>query len=499
MNLANIINWGATYFPEREALVFEDKAFTYRELNACIHCVASYLGGRGISKGDRVALYADNRPEWLMLYYGVIALGATVVCMSAAYKSYELEHRINDSEPVLMVTTEAHFAHVPPREELPHLHDVLLIEEDDTLSLLCETKGAGAEPARIVDCEPGDTCAILYTGGTTGTPKGAMLTHQNLLYTAQNVCFHERMVGADRSLCFMPLNHVFASNHIMNSGLYAGATLVLHKGFDMDAILSSIASNEVSRLYAVPTVYIRLLNHLECHKHLRSIEYSFSAAASMPSEIVRQWKDTFGLNMHEAYGMTETSSLVTFNHLYRHKIGSVGTPAGVVEVKIVNEADSEVPQGEKGEIMIRGPNVMKGYYNRPDETGKAIKDGWLRSGDVGFLDEEGYLYITDRMKDVIISGGLNVYPREVEEVLYTHEVIEECSVVGMPHEEYGEAVTAFIKLREDRTSSEDELIHFCKEKMASYKAPKRIIIMEELPKTPQGKILKRELRKFRPN
>jgi long-chain acyl-CoA synthetase len=179
-------------------------------------------------------------------------------------------------------------------------------------------------------------------------------------------------------------------------------------------------------------------------------------------------------------------------------MGSVGTTAGVVEVKIVNEAGREVPQGEQGEITIRGPNVMKGYYNRPEETAKTVKDGWLRSGDVGLLDEEGYLFIVDRIKDVIITGGLNVYPKEVEEVLYTHEVIEECSVVGIPHDEYGEAVTAFIKLRENKTASEDELIRFCKEKMASYKAPKRIIVMGKLPKTPQGKILKRELRKIRP-
>jgi len=499
VNLANIIHWGATYFPEREALVFEDKALTYEELNACIHSVASYLRERGIRRGDRVALYADNRPEWIMIYYGVIALGAAVVCMSAAYKRYELEHRINDSDPVLMVTTEAHSSCVPPREELPRLGEVLVIEKDDTLSSLGETKGAGAERVQIVDCDPGETCTILYTGGTTGTPKGAMLTHQNLLYTAQNVCFHERMVATDRSVCFMPLSHVFASNHIMNSGFYAGATLVLHQGFDMDEIVSSIAANEVTRLYAVPTVYIRLLNHRGCHNHLSSIEYSFSAAASMPSEVVRQWMDRFGLHMHEAYGMTETSSLVTFNHLYRHKMGSVGTPAGVVEVRIVNEAGIEVSQGEKGEILIRGPNVMKGYYDNPDETAKAIKeDGWLHSGDIGFLDEEGYLYIVDRMKDMVISGGLNVYPKEVEEVLYTHEAIEECSVVGTPHEEYGEAVTAFIKLREDKAASEDELIRFCKEKMASYKAPKRIVVLEALPKTPQGKILKRELRKIRP-
>jgi len=196
--------------------------------------------------------------------------------------------------------------------------------------------------------------------------------------------------------------------------------------------------------------------------------------------------------------MTETSSLVTFNHIYRHKIGSVGTQAGVVEVKIVNDEGKEVAQGEEGEIIIRGPNVMKGYFNKPEETAKAMPNGWLHSGDVGRFDDEGYLYIVDRIKDMIISGGLNVYPTEVEEVLYTHDAVEECGVAGTPHEEYGEAVTAFIKVREGWAASEEELVRFCKERMASYKAPKKIVFMEELPKSPQGKILKRELRKLRP-
>ncbi len=283
----------------------------------------------------------------------------------------------------------------------------------------------------------------------------------------------------------------------MNSCFYSCATLVLHKSFEMDEIVASIGTNKVTRFYAVPTVYIRLLNNPECHRHLASIRYCFSAATSMPSEIVRQWKDTFGLSIHEAYGMTETSSMVTFNHIYRHKVGSVGTPAGVVEVRIVDGDGKEVPQGESGEIIIRGPNVMKGYFNRPEETAAAMEHGWLRSGDVGRLDEEGYLYIVDRIKDMIISGGLNVYPTEVEEVLYTHEAVEECGVAGTPHEEYGEAVTAFIRLKEGRTVTEEELIRFCKEKMASYKAPKKVIFMEELPKTPQGKILKRELKTYR--
>jgi long-chain acyl-CoA synthetase len=215
----------------------------------------------------------------------------------------------------------------------------------------------------------------------------------------------------------------------------------------------------------------------------------------MASEIVRQWQEKFNLTIHEAYGMTETSSLVTFNHLYHHKVGSVGTPAGIVEVKIVDDDNNEVPIGETGEVVIRGPNIMKGYFNNPEETNKVLRNGWLHSGDVGCMDEEGYLFIVDRIKDMIISGGLNVFPIEVEEVLYTHAAVEECAVVGMPNSEYGEAVTAFIKIKQGQVCSESNLIDFCKERIASYKVPKRILFLNDLPKSPAGKILKREIRK----
>jgi long-chain acyl-CoA synthetase len=295
----------------------------------------------------------------------------------------------------------------------------------------------------------------------------------------------------------MPLNHVFAGNHIMNSTFYRGATLVLHQSFEMDEILSSVETNEVNRFYAVPTVYIRLLNAPDIKKHLQSLNYCFSAATSMPSEVVRQWQRTFGHDIHEAYGMTETSSLVTFNHISRHKVGSVGTPAGVVEVKLVGKNGREVGPGEDGEITIHGPNVMKGYFNKPEETAKAMPKGWLHSGDVGRFDEEGYLYIVDRIKDIIISGGLNIYPTEVEEFLYSHPAVEECAVVGIPHEEYGETVTAFIRLKESQTASDEEIIRFCEEKIASYKIPKKVFFVTDFPKTPQGKILKRELRQSR--
>ncbi|MBW1999851.1 MAG: long-chain-fatty-acid--CoA ligase [Deltaproteobacteria bacterium] len=494
MNLSRVISRGARYFPGKDAILFGQQRFTYEQLNERVGRVASYLGEQGISRGDRVAVYLDNRPEWIMIYYGIVRVGAVAVCISSAYRSSEVEHLVSDSGPGILVTSEALRSNIPELRN-SSIKDLLILERDKILSTLGEEKKTKTTALGVQECDADDTCVHLYTGGTTGVPKGAMLTHKNLLYTSQNVCYHERMAPGDKLLCFMPLNHVFAGCHIMNSCFYSCATLVLHRGFEMEEIISSIKTNRVNRFYAVPTVYIRILNTPEFHKHLGSITYSFSAATSMPLKIVRQWKKTFGLDIHEAYGMTETSSLVTFNHMYRHKAGSVGTPAGVVEVRIVDGEGREVEKGGEGEIVIRGPNIMKGYFNRPEETLEAIRDGWLHSGDVGRLDEEGYLYIVDRIKDVIISGGLNVYPAEVEGILYTHEAVEECAVVGMKQDEYGETVTAFIKLKKGKAASEDALVRFCKERMASYKAPKRINFVNDLPKTPQGKILKRELRK----
>lgn len=498
MNLSNVLSQGAKYYPQKNALLFPKMSLTYAELNGSVQKVASYLSQQGIKQGDRVVLYSENKPEWVMIYYGIIRIGATVICVSPAYKSFELEHLFKDSAPALVVTSAALYPNVAKCQYLPPLKDIWIIEKDAVLSSLYERKGERATGplASTVDCRPDDVCVILYTGGTTGTPKGAMLTHRNILYTSQNICYHERMVPDDVGICFMPLNHVFGGNHIMNSIFYGCGTLALHRGFDMEEIISSIHTNRVSRLYAVPTVYIRFLNNPDCHKYLKSVGYCFSAATSMPSEIVRQWKETFGLNIHESYGMTETSSLVTFNHLYQHKIGSVGTLAGLVEVKIINPEGQELPTGERGEILIRGPNVMKGYFNKPQETAAAVVDGWLHSGDVGLFDEDGYLYIVDRLKHLIITGGFNVFPTEVEDVLYLHVAVEECAVVGQSDSEYGEAVTAFIRLKQGVSATQEELVRFCKGKMASYKAPKKVIFVEDFPKSPQGKILKRELKNY---
>lgn len=497
MNLSSTITRGSQYFGSKKALIFGDKSFSYAELNNCIDQAALHLKKQGLTKGDRVALYLGNCPEWIVFYFAIIRLGAVAVCLSASYRSTELKSLINDSQPVLIITSEALHSYLNELEIHNKLPDVLVYEKDEILLSIFEKKAARIEIQKTEDCQADDVCVILFTGGTTGTPKGAMLTHGNLLYTSQNVCFHEQMIPEDVCLCFMPLNHVFAGIHIMNSAFYGGATLILHDGFDMDKILSSIETKKVNRFYAVPTVYIRLLNAPDTKNHLQSLNYCFSAATSMPSEIVRQWKKVFALDIHEAYGMTETSSLVTFNHICRHKMGSVGTPAGIVEVKLVDENGHEVNPGENGEIAIHGPNVMKGYFDKPMETAKVMPKGWLHSGDVGRFDEEGYLYIVDRTKDIIISGGFSVFPTEVEEFLYGHPAVEECAVVGIPHQEYGETVTAFIRVKEGQTSRDEEIIQFSEEKIASYKVPKKVVFVKDFPKTLQGKILKRELRKYK--
>lgn len=493
MNIADSFAMGALAYPEKRALVFREKAYTYEQMNRIITGVGGYLSSAGIGMGDRVALYMPNRPEWIMSYYGATRTGAVPVCVPGAYKREEMTGLVNDSLSSVIVTSSELASEVPPSTAIPSVKRVIVADADEVFQAI--VSGKKHFPPVKVRTSGDDVGAILYTGGTTGIPKGAMLTHRNLVTSAQNVAFYERMTPDDIGVCFMPLSHVFAQCHIMNAFFYSCGALVLFPGFDMDEIVSAVTRQRVTRFYAVPTVYIRFLNDPENRERLRSLKYVFSAATSMPAEVVRQWVDTFGIPINEAYGMTETASCVTFNHFFRHKIGSVGTPAGIVEVRLVDGDDNDAGDGERGEIVIRGPNVMKGYFNRPEETATALRNGWLHSGDVGVFDDEGYLYVVDRTKDVIITGGENVFPKEVEDVLYAHEAVLECAVVGLPHPEYGDAVTAFVTLKAGKSADEKDLIAFCKNRLARYKVPKTIRFVTELPKTPQGKILRRELKK----
>jgi len=385
-------------------------------------------------------------------------------------------------------------------DEFSQLRDSIGLEKiispngDLSLSQMVEI---GSPNFKAIERDRTDTAAILYTGGTTGTPKGAMLTHEGIIFSSFSIAHFERNTENDRALCFMPFNHVFGQIHIMNATILSAGCLEILPSFDLGKTLELMAAGRITKFFAVPTVYVRLLGVNDLSEKLGRLRYCFSAAASMPREIVKQWKERTGIKISESYGMTEGMP-VTYNHYYpdRHVVGSVGQPIHGVEVQIRDTSGNLLEQGREGEICFRGPIVMKGYLNHPEGNVAAFwEGGWLRSGDIGFFDTEDYLYIVDRLKDMIITGGENVYPREVEEVLYRRPEVQECAVVGLPDKEWGERVTAFIIPKPGQPISREELKLFLKSHLSPFKVPKEYIVVEEMPKSPAGKILKRELRK----
>jgi long-chain acyl-CoA synthetase len=355
---------------------------------------------------------------------------------------------------------------------------------------------AGSAGFRSLDRDRLDTAAVLYTGGTTGVPKGVELTHQGIAFSAWVIAWAERSTENDRALCYLPFNHVFGQIHIMNASIMAGGCLELMPGFDLDRVLHLMEGGRITKFFAVPTIYVRMLGVGDLDKRLGKLRYSFSAATSMPMEVVKQWKERTGITISESLGQTEAMP-ITYNHYHGqfHRVGSVGQALPQVEVQIRDLFGNPLPNGEKGEICCKGPFVMKGYLNNPEATATAFwEGGWRRTEDLGMFDEDGYLYIVDRLKDMIITGGENVYPREVEELLYTRPEVEECAVIGLADERWGEKVTAVVKVRSGHRLVPEEMTEFLKSGLAPYKVPKQFIVVDELPKSPTGKILKKDLR-----
>jgi long-chain acyl-CoA synthetase len=493
MNLAENLERSAFYFPDRPAVIEEDRQVSYFEFNRESNRIATALMELGVQSEDYVGLCAPNSYEWLAFYFGVLKAGAIAVTLPMTFTKDELNRLLDDARPRVLFTVDGKLEDLGDRKDRPYLKKVVSPGGDIPYVRLFEK---GSSSFKAVDVDRNNTAAILYTGGTTGTPKGVMLTHENIKSSAHNVTHFERSNQEDRALCFLPPNHVFAQIHIMHSMVYAAGSLVIQPSFDMDKVLDAIQRYRVTKFYAVPTIYFRFLQMGVPKEKLGSVSYCFSAAASMPAELVREWKSCNGLDIHEAYGMTETASMVTYNHYIRHVVGSIGTPVNIVEVQIRDLQGHVLKPREEGEICIRGPNVMKGYLNNPDETKAVFWDDWLRSGDIGVFDEDGYLYIIDRIKDMVITGGENVYPREIEEILYKRPEVGECSVIGLPDKEYGERVTACIVLKQkDQPVDPMELKSFLKAHLAPFKVPKEFIILDELPKGSTGKTLKRELKR----
>jgi long-chain acyl-CoA synthetase len=494
MNIAQNVERAAIFFPDKIAILFEDRQITYKELDQAGNRLANAFAAHGIKKGDRVALYLPNIPEFAICYLAAVKIGAIAVSVNPMLKSEELKYLLNDSGSKLICTVEELLPHVVTND-YPTVTHVLVCEGDSAGNpTLADWSNAGTIDGKSVEMNPQDPAVLLYTSGTTGFPKGATLTHGNVVSNVWATVHHAGFKRDDRLPLFLPLFHVFGQNFIMNGAFNACATLVLYRRFVPDLFLDSVGKDKVTLFFAVPTIYIALLNMDLSKYDLSSLRYEFSAAATMPREISAQWTERFGRSIYEGYGLTECSPFAAYNHDFRHKFGSVGTPVENFEVKILDEEDNEVPLGDWGEICIKGPGVMSGYWNRPEETALALRNGWLHSGDTGAMDEEGYIFIVDRVKDMINVAGFKVWPAEVEQSLYKHPAVKEIAVYGVPDPEKGEKVKAAVVLKDGVTCTKEEIITYCKEKMANYKIPHSVDFVGELPKSATGKILKRVLR-----
>jgi long-chain acyl-CoA synthetase len=493
MNLAVNLERSAFFFPDRPAVSEDGLEISYARLNEQANRVATALIKMGIKPGDHLGLCAPNSSDWLIFYFGALKAGAVVITLSSLLSQDEFCLLVNHAKLKFLFTSESRLDSLANLRGSGGIQKVICPDGDLTFQQLLDQ---GVSSFRAVDCNRIDTAAILYTGGTTGIPKGVMLSHENINVSAHNVAFSERSTEKDRALCFLPFNHVFGQAHIMNATVLSAGCLELLPGFDMERVIGLIEAGLVTKLFSVPTVYARLLTLEGLEEMMHNVRYCFSAAASLPVEIVRQWKERTGLNICEGYGLTESASAVTYNHYYRHVVGSIGGTVPGVEVQIRDVSGNRLEQGQQGEICILGHNIMKGYFENPEATDEAFwSDGWFRSGDIGYFDNEDYLYIVDRLKDLIITGGENVYPREVEEVIYTRPEIEECAVIGLPDKEWGERVAVFILPKQGQAITPETLKSYLKSRLSSFKVPKEYIIVSEMPKSPAGKILKRELKK----
>jgi len=518
LNLSIVLEDSARVTPDRTAIVFGDMRLPYSMINTVANQVANLLASRGIGRGDKVAIACPNLPYFPFVYYGILKAGATVVPLNVLLQAREIAYHLDDSDtkvffcfegtpelPLGQRGKEAWDEHVRARSDVDPKNFIVLpaaalattssIEGADTIWGVLD--GVSGE-FETVQTEPDDTAVILYTSGTTGRPKGAELTHMNMLMNAMvsNTMF-ESAAEVDVYLGVLPLFHSFGQTVVMNTGFLRRGTLVLMPRFEAKPALELMRKEKVTFFAGVPTMYWGLVSAVknEGVEAPDTLQTCVSGGASLPVELLKDFEQTFGVQILEGYGLSETSPVASFNQPGRPaKPGTIGTPIWGVEMKLV-DPDWNTIEGEgPGEIAIRGHNVMKGYYKRPEATAEGMRDGWFRTGDIATRDADGYYAIVDRAKDMIIRGGFNVYPREVEEVLMSHEAVSLAAVVGVPHPEHGEEIKAYVILNPGAKITEEELIAWAKEHMAAYKYPRIVEFRDSLPMTATGKILKRELR-----
>jgi len=500
LNLAIVLETRTADQPQHIALIFNGYGITYAQLNEAANRCAAGLAQLGVRAGDKVAVLLPNIPEFIIAYFGILKLGGCVVPFNTLLKASEIAYQLEDSDASALIVIESLLPEAQRAlrtEEICH-HRIVLGENVPTgwhsFSKLLDASKSEFDTAQTM---PDDTAVIIYTAGVTGHPKGAELTHFNMFYnaalTADRLC---RIGVQDVSLAVLPLFHAFGQTCVMNATLYAGGTLTLLRRFEPDKALHIIQRDRVTLLMGVPTMYWYLQHYPGAEKYdWSSLRLCCSGGAALPVELMSQFEKRYGLPIFEGYGLSETSPVASFNLPDRPpRPGSIGRPIYGVQMKIVDEDDHDLPPGAVGEIVIRGHNVMKGYYKRPRSTAEAMRGGWFHTGDLGRMDDEGYFYVVGRKKELIIRGGLNVYPREVEDVLLAHPAVAEVAVIGIPDEVMGEEIKAFVVLEQEGVVSADELIEYARERMAAYKYPRYIEFRAELPKDATGRVLKRHLK-----
>ena len=519
LNLASIISHHARLAPQKEAIVWGNVRLTYGELDKMSNRVAAALVEMGVGHGDKVALNCVNIPYFPIVYYGIMKAGAVVVPLCVLFTAPEIEYQLRDSDakavfvfegtpelPMGRVTKEA-FDRVETCEYLIVMTADMMgaspIDGHPTLTQVTKDK---SEEFEMYPTNPDDTAAILYTSGTTGQPKGAELTHLNLwsnIVTTYSI--HLPMLDftdGEQKTCLitLPLFHTTGQTVQMSTNLYGGNRVVLLPRFDPKQTLDTMVSEKINFWVGVPTMYWALLKYVEENGYdiapiAENMKVCTSGGAPMPVEVMLEFQEKFGVRVLEGYGLSETSPLATFNQFEKpSKPGTVGQPIFGVEVRCFDDEDNEVPRGERGEIVIRGTNVMKGYYKRHAATAEAFRNGWFHTGDIGIIDDEGYISIVDRKKDMILRGGYNVYPRQLEEVIITHPAVSLCAVIGIPDEKLGEEVKAFVVLKQGFTLGREEFIEWCKARIAANKYPRHVEFRTELPIGNTGKIFKRALK-----
>lgn len=495
-------------YSDLPALSFMGHEITYAGLQSQVEELAAALEGLGVKKGDRVAIHLPNCPQFPIAFYAALSLGAIAIPCNPMYVARELTHQLNDSETETIITLTSFYKMIKelqPKTTLKNIiavnleEDSVKIETDDYsfASLMKEYGGKQAQPVEVL---PEDRAAFMYTGGATGVSKGAILQHRHLLANALQLkaWAPDLKNGEEIFLSVLPLYHSYGLTLALNLPVLTGNKMVLLPRFELRSVLQTIDREKPTRFPGVPTMYVAINNAPDLHEYdLSSIKVCNSGAAPLPVKVQEEFEKITGGKLTEGYGLSEASPVTHSNPIYGKNVpGSIGLPIPDTEMKIVDieTGDTELPIGESGELCVRGPQVMEGYLNMPEETAQSLRDGWLYTGDIAKVDEEGYTYIVDRKKDMVIAGGYNIFPRDIEEVLYTHPKIKEAAVAGISDPYRGETLKAYVVLKEGETLTEEEVIEFCKENLAAYKVPKLVEFRTELPKTMVGKILRRALR-----